>query len=294
MATLRGMPATTHGSMPAWNSREIVDDYRGRSYLTPAEMACLGEVWGRFKGGAVLDIGVGAGRTVPFLRPLARSYVAVDAAAEMVRVCRARFPDVEVREADARDLREFADGSFDLVVFSFNGMDYMPPEDRPRSLEAVFRVLRPGGAFVFSSHNLGALDPRSMGRFVLPQIRWTPRPLKLAGQMARAAFWGIRSWRNHQRLASAQRVEKDFAFINDGAHAGALLTCYTRPASQIAALREAGFDLLALFGLDGRALTPALAEEARDNSLHFVVRKPVSAAGDGRAGPVGPPPRHRS
>jgi SAM-dependent methyltransferase len=264
--------AGADGSMPIWNAPEIVADYRARNYLLPAELACLGEVWARSKGGAVLDLGVGTGRTVPFLRPLAGRYVGVDFAAEMVSACRARFPDVDLRQGDARDLAAFADHEFDLVLFSFNGIDYMPPEDRPRALSEVFRVLRPGGVFVFSTHNLNALDRSAIGRFRLPPIVWTPRPLRLAARLARLAASALRAWRNHHRLAREVRQTEEWAFVNDGAHASSLLTCYVRPAAQLEALRAAGFSGdIAVYGQDG---LPAKVD-ARDTFLHIVAARPA-------------------
>jgi len=258
--------------MPIWNAPEIVADYRARNYLLPAELACLGDVWARSKGGAVLDLGVGTGRTVPFLRPLAGRYVGVDFADEMVVACRARFPDVDLRQGDARNLTAFADHEFDLVLFSFNGIDYMPPEDRPRALREVFRVLRPGGTFVFSTHNLNALDPSAIGRFSLPRVTWTPRPLRMAARLAGVAGSALRAWRNHRRLAGEERQTDEWAFINDGAHASALLTCYVRPAAQLEALRAAGFGAdIAVYGQDG---LPAKTD-ARDTSLHIVAAKPA-------------------
>lgn len=270
------MESKASGSMAAWNAHTIVEGYRERSYLSPAELACLGEIWTATKGGAVLDIGVGTGRTVPFLVPLAGRYVGVDAAPEMVRACRRRYPDVDVREADARELADFRADSFDLVVFSFNGIDYMLPDDRPRALSAILRVLRPGGAFIFSTHNLNAMDPATLGQLVLPKVTWTRHPVRLARRLAGATVSGVRTWRNHRRLAPQQLLEEDYAFVNDGAYNGSMLTCYIRPSAQIEALRAAGFTVTPrLFGLDGRPTT----EETRDSTVYYLTWKEPQLAG---------------
>jgi SAM-dependent methyltransferase len=50
------------------------------------------------------------------------------------------------QQADAQDL-PFPDGAFDAVVCQFGAM-FFP--DRPRAFTEVFRVLRPGGRFLFS------------------------------------------------------------------------------------------------------------------------------------------------
>ena len=51
-------------------------------------------------------------------------------------------------------MNEFDSNSFDLAWFSFNGIDYVATAGRVRILEEVRRILRPGGTFCFSSHNL--------------------------------------------------------------------------------------------------------------------------------------------
>src|SRR5208282_1678064 len=60
--------------------------------------------------------------------------------------------------ADAANLSLFPDDSFDVVVFSFNGIDYVLPEQARRSCFAhVHRVLKAKGIFIFSSHNARAV-----------------------------------------------------------------------------------------------------------------------------------------
>lgn len=105
-------------------------------------------------GDAVLDVGVGGGRTTAYLAPKARHYVAVDYCEAMVVAARAKYPQLEFHCADACDLSFLADGSFDVVVFSYNGIDNIPSvAARLACLREVARVLKPRGHFVFSSHN---------------------------------------------------------------------------------------------------------------------------------------------
>ena len=46
------------------------------------------------------------------------------------------------------------DNSFDVVIFSFNGIDYIYPYiKRLAALKEIRRVLKTNGLFIFSSHN---------------------------------------------------------------------------------------------------------------------------------------------
>ena len=141
----------------------------------------------------VLDLGVGTGRTTPALRGLGGRYVGLDVADEMVRAAREAHPGGDFRTADASDLSEFPDASFDAVVFSYNGIDYIHPEPaRHRCLAECRRVLRDGGVFIFSSHNARMLFPAVDTRGLSPARR-IKRSL---GAIARAPGFVIRRWRH--------------------------------------------------------------------------------------------------
>jgi SAM-dependent methyltransferase len=118
----------------------------------------------------VLDLGVGAGRTTYHFGPSARAYVGVDYSAPLVAVARGRFADqahISFLAADARRLAGLGDATFDLVLFSVNGIDCVDNQGRAAALSEVARVLRPGGLFFFSSHNLEAVRAAlSVRRFV--------------------------------------------------------------------------------------------------------------------------------
>src|ERR1044071_3728555 len=55
------------GSETAWNQRAVVAIYALRRGLTAGEVRVLGECWPSIRDGNVLDIGVGTGRTTPYL-----------------------------------------------------------------------------------------------------------------------------------------------------------------------------------------------------------------------------------
>jgi len=138
-----------------FNSGKVVADYAGADALQACEVA-LFETYIR-PGMRVLDLGVGTGRTTPWLAAQADEYVGLDYSPRMIGVFRQLFPDLEARVGDAADLSQFDDGRFDAVVFSFNGIDYLhPAAKRDTCLTEIARVLSPRGVLIFSSHNARA------------------------------------------------------------------------------------------------------------------------------------------
>jgi ubiquinone/menaquinone biosynthesis C-methylase UbiE len=120
---------------------KIVQYYAQHADLTPTEEMILRDHQGDFVNKRVLDLGVGAGRTVPWLAPSAASYVGVDYSDAMIEQCRTRFPHYRFEYGDARDLARFAAGAFDFALFSFNGIDFVGHEDRQTILREAARVL---------------------------------------------------------------------------------------------------------------------------------------------------------
>jgi SAM-dependent methyltransferase len=146
---------TGRGAEPnlrTYDSPVVAAHYAGLDYLTACERL-LFETYIPM-GSAILDLGVGGGRTTPYLAMRASRYVGVDYAASMVRTCQAKFPALQFMVADAADLSAFPEASFDAVVFAFNGIDYVLPDQSRRSCFAhIRRVLKAGGVLIFSSHN---------------------------------------------------------------------------------------------------------------------------------------------
>jgi len=151
-----------------YNSPAVAEYYAALNYLTPCERLLFDENLQR--GMSIIDLGVGGGRTTPYLSSIAGRYVGVDYAAEMVAACRKKFPQLDFEATSAADLSRFAPSTFDAVVMAFNGIDYViPNEIRFRALQEIHRVLNAGGILIFSSHN-----PRAI--FVRPS--WNPRRVR--------------------------------------------------------------------------------------------------------------------
>lgn len=214
----------------------IVAQYARDMGLTPTEEAILTRCRSSIADKDVLDLGVGAGRTTPWLAERATSYVGLDFSREMVAVSRQRFPGYDFRWADARDLSAFAAASFDFVLFSFNGIDSVDHPGRLRILVEIARVLRPGGMFVFSTHNLDALNGPSFARELF-RIPVSANPLRLSRALARVAFRCV----NYARNRSWEVRADGYAILNDPAHDFALCHYYINAAAQKRQLAQTGF-----------------------------------------------------
>jgi ubiquinone/menaquinone biosynthesis C-methylase UbiE len=143
-------------NLHVYNAPAVAEHYAALNYLTPCERLLFDEYLR--SGMAILDLGVGGGRTTPYLSSMASHYVGLDYAWEMISACRRKFPHLEFELGNAAELSKFTSASFDAVIMAFNGMDYVIPEEsRFRALGEIHRVLKPEGILIFSSHN-----PRSL------------------------------------------------------------------------------------------------------------------------------------
>jgi SAM-dependent methyltransferase len=139
-----------------YNSPAIATGYGQRKYITPCEHLLFNTYIEPVA--AILDIGVGGGRTSQYLAGTAARYVGIDYAPEMVRICREKYPQREYMEISATDLSPFQSESFDIVVLSYNMLDdLIPDESRRRCLQECRRVLRGNGFLIFSLHNPRAI-----------------------------------------------------------------------------------------------------------------------------------------
>jgi SAM-dependent methyltransferase len=142
----------TDRNFRAYESAEAISAFSSYSFLFPAEEYLFDKYV--LEGTSVLDLGVGAGRTTPALAIKAKRYVGLDYVQGMIDVCISKFPNFEFICADAAELSVFDDASFDIVIFSFNGLDVFPTlERRSECLREIRRVLSAKGLFIFSSHN---------------------------------------------------------------------------------------------------------------------------------------------
>ena len=115
----------------------------------------------------ILYLGCGTGRTSRELVKLGFRVTAIDNSPAMIEEAKkkGKIQNPTYHVMDAASLL-FSDNSFDICLFSFNGLDYLYPETKRRSaIREIYRVLKPGGIFSFSSHNSLFL-PNTVSRLV--------------------------------------------------------------------------------------------------------------------------------
>ncbi|MCB9421890.1 MAG: class I SAM-dependent methyltransferase [Ardenticatenaceae bacterium] len=89
----------------------------------------------------LLEIGAGPGADGEFFQDNNLTVTCTDLSPEMVRLCRAKGLDAHVMDFLNLD---FSDAYFD-AVFALNCLLHVPKTDLPRTLQAIRRVLKPGG-----------------------------------------------------------------------------------------------------------------------------------------------------
>jgi SAM-dependent methyltransferase len=254
-----------------WGTRFVRRYYVRSGYLEAGERAAFASVGDEtLRGARILDLAIGGGRTTSFLAPVAGTYVGIDLSPEMVELARGRFPAVDLRVGDLRDLSAFADGEWDLVDVSFNSIDAVPRADRLATLREIRRILAPDGHFVVSMLNLGDGPAESPGLADFkPSLRpssWRhPRMTSMHVLRSAMAFW------YHRTTVAHTEQGADWAMRPLRAHEFRFVVHFSRFGAAVRMLREAGFTVEGSWSSAGEPLD--LASERVDvDYMHFHCR----------------------
>jgi SAM-dependent methyltransferase len=228
-----------------YDSKEVVRAYTRRTALQAPEKTILDLLRHQLPGMRMLDLGIGAGRTTLHFAPLVRAYLGTDVSPNMIRAAQRRFPARAdaLRVCDARCLGEFPERSFDFILFSYNGIDYVDHDGRLAVLREVRRVAADGAYFCFSTHNLRELEAQ-----VRPRDLSLQRPL----HSARQGLQTLMLWLRNGPAVLHGLERREHAIVRD---LPSLRTYYIAPEGQITQLGRLGFIDIRVFSLeDGREL----------------------------------------
>lgn len=241
-------PAVTGANLENYASDWSLEEYSREDGLRPVEAELVAEFFPT-PPARVLDLGCGAGRTTGDLARRGYEVVAIDLAPRLLEAARVRYPALDFRVMDATALT-FEDESFDALLFSYNGIDCIHPvAGRRRAMAEAFRVLRPGGHFILSSHNL--LGAIFSGGYFYPAGYWNA---------ARFLFDQLGN-----RLATRWYLR-----YRDG---GGVQYLYSAPPGRtVRQLESAGFEVVTQRGYR-RDASPGFIRR-RVQHVHFVARKP--------------------
>lgn len=196
-------------------------------------------------GETVLDLACGMGRTTLLLHEMGLSVRGIDRSEIFIHLAQKRLPYLDLR-VGSYDCIEEADSSFSHVLIASNGIDLAFPESqRITALRECARVLKPGGTFIYSSHNL-----KSMHWFS-PYYR-------------RRMLW---------KLRNSIKAYREWAYISeDGVHG-----FYASPEFVVRQTESVGLKLVEMkwfrkLGIDrfDRYFCPY---------IHYVFRKPTGQSG---------------
>jgi SAM-dependent methyltransferase len=231
---------TTHRNVESFESDRALERLSNYS-LVPVERELFSKYYRPSQH--VLDLACGAGRTTLRLHEMGVVVKGVDLSAYLIAMARQRFPYLDLQVADYCELKEPKE-SFDHILISFNGLDYTHPEfNRELAIQNCFQIVRRGGTFIFSSHNLKALY------FSPYYLHWNDLKFKL-------------------RNTLAARGEKAYLF-NKG---NCVLVFHASPSYVIRQTEAAGFEFVEMVGF--RRSRNRLFNTYCSVWNHYVFRRP--------------------
>lgn len=241
-----------------WNSAKVTEVYSRVDQLQKPEQTILNLLKPRLSSMRMLDLGIGGGRTTVHFAPLVQEYVGSDYAENMIDACINRFPDagdhVRFEVIDATDMKGVPDDYFDLILFSFNSIDCVAPEDREKVFQEALRVGRKGGYFAFSTHNLRYLP-------YMYALKWHSRWRDFLYQFYRTFMLF------YYNGFPGKYKKEDLAIIRNGIEHFSLNIFYIKPEKQIEILMQNGFSNIRTFSIKtGKEIPhsqlPSLTREA--------------------------------
>ena len=244
------------------------ESYARNTALLKAEEFILSYVSEEIRDKAILDIGVGAGRTVPYLNSLSKDYTGIDYSESMLKHCMAKYSNTKLLLCDARNMDIFEDGAFDVVFCCWNMLDDANHEDRDLMLREIHRVLKQNGLFIFSAHNLNF---KRRSAFTFRGFVSAPDLVELIKENAIRIKRYLAGIRNHLRNKRNEVHARDYSIVNDPSHNFSLMTYYIKKENQVRQLERIGFSETQM--VDEKGSFIAINQDCRDGWIYYLCRK---------------------
>ncbi len=240
-----------------YENPDVIKLYSSDKQLQKPEETILNILKNQLPSMKMLDIGVGTGRTTLAFAPLAKEYVGVDYSEGMIKACQEQFQKADSKISfavcDARAMTNFKDNTFDFILFSFNGIDYMSHADREKTLKEIKRVAKADGIFCFSTHSTLCIE-----KYLSVSLCLNPLWLLKIFQ---------RRWKVQSLIRAHNGLEHiSYSVIKDGEGKFKIETHYINPLEQIKILKETGF-------YPERVFAETTVDEVVDHSLLKQMKK---------------------
>jgi ubiquinone/menaquinone biosynthesis C-methylase UbiE len=253
-------------NLNVYSNNSVIRHYAKYKGLQKPEAEIFQKLSNNLKQMDVLDIGIGGGRTTHFLMDKVKSYTGIDFSKGMIDFCKLKFKNggenFALEVCDVRDLSIFPDEKFDLILFSFNGLDNINHEERIKSVSEIKRICKKGGYFCFSSHNLN-----NLAGFFKIKFRWN------AWKLLSAIFKIKRLRKLNESQLNALNKGADKILIYDNVYDFGLLTYYIKPSSQVTQLKNAGFNQVEVYSLKtGKKIEEKDLTGIKDSWLYYLAK----------------------
>ncbi|NQY68705.1 MAG: class I SAM-dependent methyltransferase [Flavobacteriales bacterium] len=225
-----------------YNQLKVIEEYGKQSYILEPEKVIFSKVTESGLSEKMVDIGIGTGRTVPYIAKYFSKYIGVDYAEEMINFCKKKFVDLEncmFQDGDARDMKFIESDSIDFSFFSFNGIDCVRYEDRAEVFKEIIRIAKPGSYFAFSSHNFYNLPKLFSYQIPKNPLKWRREYIRYRGVHKHNDYQKLINSIGYVSVIDGDNNNFDFEYV------------YIKPEFQIENLIEAGFSNIEAFNLKG-------------------------------------------
>jgi SAM-dependent methyltransferase len=254
---------------------EYVDAYRNYT-LAKSErkiLALLKDRWHKVK---MLDIGVGTGRTSYTFASIVNDYIGIDYSKKMIERCKDIIGENEAVRFDfqcATDLSKYYDRKFDFVLFSMNGICSVGHNERVKIISEVYNVMEDDGLFFFSTHSLHAFPCHFPFHIRLPKFskkqpfHWLYQSIKLYTRRNRIN-------KIYRNVNKKEICNKPWAILTTGDHDFKMQIYYIKPDYQVKQLKEAGFEVVAVYDENGEERNPL--SETICEYMYFLCKKDIT------------------